>query len=115
MNKVCVEYFSDILCIWAYINQIKIKELKSNFQNNIEINYHFTDTFYSVNEKLTTSWAHRGGASEYAKHIKDLKESFPHIKIHPDIWTKNVPTSSSNAHIFLKAIDQIHSKEILEN
>jgi predicted DsbA family dithiol-disulfide isomerase len=114
MKSLNIAYYSDILCVWAYINQVKVDELKMQFTEKIDFSYHYTDTFHSVENKLESSWSHRGGNQAYAKHILDLKEKFPHIKLHKDIWTKNIPTSSANAHVFLKAVAASFEAKTLE-
>jgi predicted DsbA family dithiol-disulfide isomerase len=51
-EPIQIAYFIDILCIWAYIAQIRIDELKSTFKNQIVINYHFVSVFGDARHKL---------------------------------------------------------------
>jgi len=37
MEPIRIFYFSDILCVWAYIAQIRLEELKNTFQDSISI------------------------------------------------------------------------------
>ena len=39
MKPIRIFYFSDVLCIWAYIAQVRLEELKIDFSENIAIDY----------------------------------------------------------------------------
>ena len=43
-----VEHFSDVLCVWAYITQIRIDELRDNFADEVQVNYRFLQVFGNV-------------------------------------------------------------------
>jgi predicted DsbA family dithiol-disulfide isomerase len=109
MEPIRISYFSDVLCIWAYVAQIRLEELKTNFQDSVVIDYHFTPIFGNAREKLADRWRDRGGFQAYGDHVKGVAKQFPHITVHPDIWTKDIPYSSTSSHLFLRAI------QLLEN
>jgi len=39
MEPIRISYFSDVLCVWAYIAQIRLDELTTNFQDKISIDW----------------------------------------------------------------------------
>jgi predicted DsbA family dithiol-disulfide isomerase len=41
MEPIRIFYFSDVLCVWAYIAQIRLDELKATFQDKITIEYQY--------------------------------------------------------------------------
>ena len=41
MRSVDVTYFSDILCIWAYISQARINAVKEKFVEDVRIEHRF--------------------------------------------------------------------------
>lgn len=108
-KKVLVLYFTDILCIWAYIAQVRMDQLKNKFGEEIEIEEHFVSVFGSVGQKMEENWGTKGGVSAYNKHVQEIALKFDHIEVHPDVWVKNTPTTSGSCHLFLKAV------QILEN
>lgn len=110
MEPIRIFYFSDILCIWAYIAQIRIDELKTTFADNISIDYHFVPVFGNAREKLENRWRDRGGLQAYRDHVKGVVAKFDHITVHPDIWTQGVPASSTSCHLFLRAIQLLEIK-----
>lgn len=113
MEPIRIFYFSDVLCIWAYIAQIRLDELKSTFSDNISIDYHFVSVFGNAHEKLETRWRERGGLGGYSNHVKEVASKFNHITVHPDIWTRVVPASSTSCHLFLKAIQLLEIKALI--
>ena len=120
MEPIRIFYFSDVLCIWAYIAQIRLNELETTFQNKIAIEQHFVSVFGNAREKLETRWCDhavplrdRGGLAAYSNHIQEVAKKFDHITIHPDLWTKVAPSSSMSCHLFLHAIQLLEIKGIV--
>jgi predicted DsbA family dithiol-disulfide isomerase len=111
-KPISILYFSDVLCVWAYIAQIRLNELKTTFQDKIAIAHHFVPVFGVARENLENKWSDRGGLQGYSNHVKEVVKKFDHITIHPDIWTKATPVSSTSCHLFLHAIQLAESKGI---
>ncbi|MGI0484087.1 DsbA family oxidoreductase [Pantanalinema rosaneae CENA516] len=113
MEPIRILYFSDVLCIWAYIAQIRLDELKTTFQDKIAIEQHFVSVFGNAREKLENRWRDRGGLQGYSDHVQGVVKKFNHITVHPDIWTTVVPPSSASCHLFLHAIQLLEIKGIV--
>lgn len=114
MEPIRIFYFSDVLCIWAYIAQIRLDELKTTFQEQIEIENHFVPVFGNAREKLENRWRDRGGLKGYSDRVREIAQKFPHINLHPEIWTKVTPPSSTSCHLFLHAIQLLETNGLLE-
>ena len=110
MATVRVTHYSDILCIWAYICQIRVEELQRNFAGQVELNYCLFPVFGATEEKLDSSWGSRGGVEAYNRHVLEIVEQFPHVSVHQDIWLKAAPKSSLPAHLYLLATRLIVSE-----
>jgi predicted DsbA family dithiol-disulfide isomerase len=104
VDKVRIQHFSDVLCVWAYVSQVRIDELKQNFGAQIEMDYHFVQVFGHAHQKLEAQWGQRGGAAAYGKHVKQVVQKFEHVSVHPEIWQRDTPRSSLPAHLFLCAL-----------
>jgi predicted DsbA family dithiol-disulfide isomerase len=104
MNRVQIDHFSDVLCVWAYAAQIRIDELKRNFTDQIQLNYHFMPVFGVVEQRIGQGWQERGGYAGFGKHVHHVCEQFPHVHVCDEIWCGDVPKSSASAHLFLKAV-----------
>lgn len=104
MDKIRIQHFSDVLCVWAYVSQIRVDELKQQFGDEVEMEYHFVQVFGQAHQKLEAQWGQRGGAEAYGKHVKEVVAKFDHVPVHADIWVRNAPHSSLPAHLFLCAL-----------
>jgi len=104
-DKQCVgvDYFSDVLCIWAYVAQIRLDELRKNFPEQVRVTYRFIPVFGDVHGKMQ-GWADRGGIAGYGKHVHEVAGRFGHAPVHADIWARNTPAGSLSAHAFIKSV-----------
>ncbi len=108
---VIIDYYSDILCVWAWIAQRRIDELNEQLSDKIELRYHYLDVFGDASNKIPKQWAERGGYAGFAKHVIDSAAPYPDAPINPELWQKVRPTTSANAHLVLKAIELSYDKE----
>jgi predicted DsbA family dithiol-disulfide isomerase len=106
-GTVTVDYFSDVLCVWAYVAQIKVDEIRSTFGPGVEVEPHFITVFGDTDTKIGVGWKERGGFEGYARHVADVAAGFPHVKLHPEVWTRSVPASSMGCHLFLEAVREL--------
>jgi predicted DsbA family dithiol-disulfide isomerase len=114
MDPIRISCFSDVLCIWAYIAQVRLDELKVNFQDQVAIQHHFVPIFGNGREKLEMRWQERGGLKGYGEHVKEVAKNYPHVVVHPEIWSTVVPVSSTSCHLFLQAIQLLEEQEIID-
>lgn len=103
-EPVKVQYFSDLLCVWAYVGHARLVELEAAFGPAVDTDSHMITVFGDAHGKLERGWAQRGGPAGYAAHVRGVVSRFPHVDVHPDTWEKVIPTSSLGAHIFLAAV-----------
>lgn len=114
MEPIRIFYFSDVLCVWAYIAQIRLAELKTTFQDKVVIEHHFVPVFGNAHEKLEKRWHDRGGFKGYSDHVHEVAKKFDHITVHSDIWTQVTPASSTSCHLFLHAIQLLETNGLVE-
>jgi predicted DsbA family dithiol-disulfide isomerase len=113
MNKpLTVDYYSDILCVWAWIAQRRIDELNEKLQNKIVIQHHYVDVFGDLASKIDNQWKDKGGYLGFAEHVKKSAASFETPPVNEKVWTEVRPATSANAHLMLKAIQLVHGSEI---
>jgi|SRR5579872_3735111 predicted DsbA family dithiol-disulfide isomerase len=104
MNPVKISYFTDALCVWAYVSQIRMDELKTNFKDHVEIECRYFHVFGNVASKMDAAWKQRGGLTAYRQHVRETVEKFGHVRLHERTWQTDVPRSSMPAHLWLCAI-----------
>jgi len=96
-------HFSDVLCVWAYIAQVRTHELKTNFPDQVVFDLHYFPVFGDVPGKMKAQWSDRGGIDGYAAHVQEVAAKFDHVQLNSDVWRSNTPQSSLPAHLFLSA------------
>lgn len=102
-TPVRLDYYSDVLCVWAYVSQVRLGELKEQLGDEISIHQYFINVFGNTGKRVGQGWQGRGGFAGYAGHVIDVCRAFPHVEIHPDAWKVCRPASSATAHLLLKA------------
>jgi predicted DsbA family dithiol-disulfide isomerase len=106
MNVVKVSYFSDALCIWAYIAQARIDAVKEKFGDTVRLDHRFCSVFANTAVKIPSTWRDKGEYSGFNAHLRSVAQQFPHVEVHPDIWLKVRPPTSTSAHLFMTAVQQ---------
>ncbi|WOH37291.1 DsbA family protein [Thalassotalea fonticola] len=104
-SPLVIDYYTDILCIWAWIAQRRIDELNNQLGDSIEIRYHYMDIFGDVENKMTHQWGKRGKYQGFAEHVKHAASPFDDAIVSDDIWQHVQPTTSANAHLYIKAVE----------
>ena len=112
---VKIEYFTDVLCVWAYLAQIRMDELKAEFTDDVDIEYRFVPIFGAAKSGIDKNWKQQGGAAGYNSKLQSMAKDWPHISLSPDLWTSVAPESSTSPHLYLKAIQLLTSAERSEN
>jgi predicted DsbA family dithiol-disulfide isomerase len=104
MGIIEINYFSDVLCVWAYISQVRIDAIKEKFGEGVRIEHRFCSVFGDTATKINTTWKEKGGYAGFNAHVRQAATKFPHIEVHPDLWLNTRPATSMSAHLFLKAV-----------
>ncbi|MHB8745656.1 MAG: DsbA family oxidoreductase [Gammaproteobacteria bacterium] len=109
-----VEYFSDLLCVWAYAAEIRLDELRRQFGARVELRYHFIPLFGCTDCRAHGDWKDQGGLRGFGAKVRETAQQFPHVSVHPEIWTRNVPSSSGTAHHLLKAVQLLQRDGLID-
>ena len=103
-----IDYYSDILCVWAWIAQKRNDELDRTWQGKIQRHNFFLDLFADTQTRLGEGWKDKGGFDGFAEHVKEAAAPYKDAIINPACWRQVRPTTSSNGHMAIKAIEIIH-------
>lgn len=109
-SPVNVAYFSDVLCIWAYIAQIRLDQMRKDFAGQIDLRCHYISVFGDVYGKIDTEWGNRGRFDGYREHVDEVCRRYDFVSLHPDTWTRTRPRSSLGCHLFLKGIELLQNQ-----
>lgn len=111
MPQIQISYYSDVLCVWAYVAERRIEELAKGFGGKIAIETHFCSVFPDAWGKIGETWKSRGGFEGFNRHLREVAGRFPHISVHDEVWLKTRPRTSASAHLFLKAVELVEHSE----
>jgi predicted DsbA family dithiol-disulfide isomerase len=104
MGTAQIVHFSDVLCVWAYVAERRMTELRGEFGSAVEIERRFVSIFGLARAKLEGRWRDKGGIAAYGEHVRGVVAGFDHVVVHPEVWSGVTPTSSWPAHLALCAV-----------
>jgi predicted DsbA family dithiol-disulfide isomerase len=114
VKTVPIIYFSDVLCVWAYIAQLRLAEAQAQFGDQIAIEKRFCSVFGDTARKMRTQWAAKGGYEGFNAHVRQAVQAFPEVELNPDVWLTVRPSSSASPHLFLKAAQLAEAQGALQ-
>jgi predicted DsbA family dithiol-disulfide isomerase len=114
MKSVPIIHFSDVLCIWAYIAQLRVNAIKAAYGREAPFDYRFCNIFGDTVRKIPAAWKDQGGYAGFNRHLCDVARSFPEIVVNPDIWLTVRPASSASPHVFLKAVQIGEAEDVFK-
>lgn len=112
-SEIIVDYYSDVLCVWAWIAQARLDELEQQWGSKICVRHHFVDIFGDCHNKIPTQWGERDGYEKFGEHVRHSAQPFDAAIVHPDVWKVTRPTSSAQSHLLLRAVGLIGSEQQL--
>ena len=109
-NHVDLSCFSDVLCVWSYVSEIRLDELREKLGDKVRISYHFITVFGCTERRIGEGWKDRRGYEGFADHVTEVGREFPHVEIHANVWSATRPRTSASAHLFLKAVQLLEQQ-----
>jgi predicted DsbA family dithiol-disulfide isomerase len=110
-----VSYVSDVLCIWAYVAEVRLDEVRKEFGSSIELDYRFIPIFGATRYRIAEGRKDRGGYAGFGDHVRKVVEDFPHVSVHERVWSEVAPTTSSTAHEMLCAARLLVDEGIVDS
>ena len=107
-----IDYYTDVLCIWAWIAERRQNELRKQFGDEIEFNYRYVNVFGDTQTRIGDAWESKGGFEGFGQHVIKSASPFDDAPVDAEIWKTVQPKSSMPAHTFLKAVELSHSAEV---
>ncbi|RLA22473.1 MAG: disulfide bond formation protein DsbA, partial [Gammaproteobacteria bacterium] len=100
-----VDYYTDVLCVWAWIAQHRIDEIEKEWGERIRLRHHCVNVFGDTLNRIGDKWSDRGGYAGFAEHVEESAAPFEFAPINPTIWRDVRPYTSATAHMALKAAE----------
>ena len=99
-----IDYFSDLLCIWAYAAEARVLELEQAFGASVRVARRYCSVFGDTATRIEKGWSDRGGYQGFNRHVLEVASQFDHIEVSPTLWLDSQPPSSAGVHLFLSAV-----------
>jgi predicted DsbA family dithiol-disulfide isomerase len=103
-SPIRISCFSDVLCVWAYISERRLTELKHHFGDEISLSHHFIPLFGCTEKRIGEGWHDRGGFGGYSAHVRKVCADYPHVEVHEAVWQRDIPKTSALTHQYLKSV-----------
>jgi predicted DsbA family dithiol-disulfide isomerase len=103
-EKLIIDYYTDVLCVWAWIAQPRIELLEERWGAQVDLRHHCMNVFGDTANRVGRTWADKGGYEGFARHVRESAEPYDEAVINPNIWAQVRPATSANAHLVLKAV-----------
>ncbi len=110
-----ISYVSDVLCVWAYVAEARLDQLRKEFGSSIELEYRFIPIFGATRHRIDEGWKKRGGYAGFGEHVRGVAEGFPHVSVHERVWSQVAPTTSAAAHEMLCAVRLLMDEGMLNS
>jgi predicted DsbA family dithiol-disulfide isomerase len=108
--SVEIIHYSDLLCVWAFLGEARVEEIRAQFGDEVEVEARFSSVFGDTASKIGRGWEARGGYEGFAKHVQEAAARFGHVSLHSDLWLTTRPASSESAHLFVKASQLVEAR-----
>ena len=103
-SKLNIDYYSDILCVWAWIAQRRLEELQKQWGEKVEFKHHYINLFGDTERRMVEQWSAKGGFEGFGRHVIESAEPFEAAPVNSSVWSVVRPKTSANAHLVLKAV-----------
>lgn len=112
MNEpLIIDYYTDILCVWAWVAQRRLDELNRQLGSEITLRYQYVDVFGDLAGKMQSLWKDKGMFEGFADHVHESASAFEDAPVNLRIWNEVRPATSANAHLVLKAVENTAGAE----
>jgi predicted DsbA family dithiol-disulfide isomerase len=103
-QSVRIDYYTDVLCIWAYIAQIKVDQIRQDFGESVDLHYRYLSLFGNNLARIGEGWKD-GGFAGYGAHVCKVAAPCDYVEVNPEVWSRNAPATSLPAHLYLNAVE----------
>lgn len=103
VDNISFEYWSDPLCIWAFVAQPRLEHVLEEWGAEVDVQYHVVPVFGSVAQRFRDgAWA-KGGPEARAAATRHIAEKHGAVGVTGEGWLRDCPASSWPAGAAVKA------------
>lgn len=112
-ERIHFTYWSDPLCIWAFVGEDKLEHVFRDFEGSIDVEHRMVPVFGSVLERFATGAWSAGGPKKRCEITKSVAERFGRTEVSGQVWVKDPPASSWPAAAAVKAAFELVKRDAL--
>ncbi len=113
-QKLSFSYWSDPICIWAYLAQDKLDRVVADFGNHLAIETRIVPVFGSLAWRFSNGpWA-AAGVDGRVEETRRLATELGHPEVSGECWKLSMPASSWAPGMAVKAVDALERAELIE-
>jgi predicted DsbA family dithiol-disulfide isomerase len=94
MARIAFEYWSDPLCIWAFVAQPKLDRILEQAGDKLEVRYHVVPVFGSIPWRLSEGPWCKAGVEGRVEATRRIAEEHGRSDVVGTCWTNDCPSSS---------------------
>jgi predicted DsbA family dithiol-disulfide isomerase len=106
-----IHCFTDVMCGFSYVAAARLAQIKADFGDRVRISRHFMSVYGNVRRKLDSRAT---SDSAFGAMVRDVLSRYDHVEVHPELFCRNLPTSSVPAHLYLRAVKLLEDDGVLE-
>ncbi len=84
--NVVVDYYTDVLCVWAWIAQPRLDKLCSEWREQVTVRYRYVDVFGDAHTKVRGKWGQQDGFDKFAEHVQQAGAELAGRDLHPFVF-----------------------------
>jgi predicted DsbA family dithiol-disulfide isomerase len=110
-ERIFIDYYTDALCVWAWIAQPRLDELQRQWGDRLGVRHRCVDIFGDSHGKIRRQWGEHDGFERFSTHVAESVSAFDECIVDPRVWSQVRPRSSLQAHLLLKAVSLVAGDE----
>lgn len=100
-ERSAADYWSDVLCVWAWIAQPRLEEALTERCDQVDIRLRFLDVFGDAHGKIRRQWGGEEGFDRFAEHVQEVARPHPHTRLHAGLWRETRPRRNAESRAAL--------------
>jgi len=110
-KTMVIEYYTDVLCIWAWIAQRRVEEVLASNGSQVIFQHRYIDLFGDTRTRISQQWESKGLYQGFCDHVCEAAAPFSSAPVNPECWSQVRPHTSSNAHLAIKAVELVAGQD----
>lgn len=113
-DRLVIDYWSDPLCIWAFVAQPRLEAVLRHHGDRIDLRFRVVPVFGSIPQRFTTgSWSEKGPTGK-AEVTRRVARKFGREDVDGQVWIDDAPASSWASGAAVKAAQSVEVAGLAE-